>query len=240
MDIALSRQAATQVTIGIAHLEGCTISSVLTSLVTDFNSSSEGRTRESSFSPKLHHNKNKGLIAISPSPIPRAPTPNREPPTTHLWIRLFIDPSGALPHPIQARFICANKSGHQKTPRNPNAGEGRGSRLPVRAAEHLVRNEVDDGLGLLRGCALCGGDAAPEVLQGRRRREGTIAARGCDDRRGGARVEEAPGSALDWEHKDTGLHRALRHGGGGRGLARRGGGREGSEAAAARWWLRGG
>jgi hypothetical protein len=38
-------------------LAGCTISSELTSLVTDFRSTSDGLTRESSFSPKLQQNR---------------------------------------------------------------------------------------------------------------------------------------------------------------------------------------
>jgi len=52
-----ARQTEMQVIINIAHLAGCTISSAPTSLVTDFNSTSDGRTRESSFSPKLHQNR---------------------------------------------------------------------------------------------------------------------------------------------------------------------------------------
>jgi hypothetical protein len=126
-------------------------------LVTDFKSTSDGRTRESSLSPKL-------------------------------WIRLFIDPSGALPNPIHARFIGA-RGGPSK---------------------HLVRDEVDDGLGLLRRGASFGGDAAPEVPQ-RRRREGAIAtATACRDRRRLRRAGEAPGPALHGEDDDAGLHRAAR------------------------------
>ena len=57
---------------------------------------------------------------ISAFPNPRSPNPsqvlNPHPRPTDLWIRLFIDPSGALPNPIHARFICASEPIHQKTP----------------------------------------------------------------------------------------------------------------------------
>jgi hypothetical protein len=118
------------VIIGIAHLEGCTISSVLTSLVTDFNSTSDGRTRESSFSPKLHRNKNKGLITISPSPIPRAaPQPQTLNPHDSP-----VDP--ALHRPLRRAPAPDPRAVHLRQQirpsENPNAGEG-GYRLPVRA-----------------------------------------------------------------------------------------------------------
>lgn len=122
-----------------ADLAGCTISSALTSLVTDFRSTSDGLTRDSSFSPKLQHERESRPrispndpasfrhLQINPS---RALNPPR---ATHLWIRLFIDPSGALPNPTHALFICASRPTHQKaqiqaTPRGPaphERGEGR-------------------------------------------------------------------------------------------------------------------
>jgi hypothetical protein len=73
-------------------------------------------------------------------------------------------------------------------------------------ATHLVSDEVDDRLGLLRRRAGPGGDAAPEVPQGRAR-EGAIGSGRCG---GGAREGEAPGAALDGEDDDAGLHRAAR------------------------------
>lgn len=73
-------------------------------------------------------------------------------------------------------------------------------------ATHLVSDEVDDCLGLLRRRAGPGGDAAPEVPQGRAR-EGAIGSGRCS---GGAREGEAPGAALDGEDDDAGLHRAAR------------------------------
>ena len=90
-------------------------------------------------------------------------------------------------------------------------------------ATHLVSDEVDDCLGLLRRRAGPGGDAAPEVPQGRAR-EGAIGSGRCG---GGAREGEAPGAALDGEDDDSGLHRAARRGAAqrvGARVGRRGGG----------------
>jgi hypothetical protein len=98
-------------------------------LVTDLSSTSDGRTRESSFSPKLHHNKAKKKgehtqrLSISPFPTPQAPPATKQSPnpyTPDLWIRFFIDPSGALPNPIHARFICGSQNPTIRNP--PNAG----------------------------------------------------------------------------------------------------------------------
>ena len=154
---------------------------------------------------------------ISPFPNPRSPNPspvlNPHPRPTDLWIRLFIDPSGALPNPIHARFICASEPIHQKTPPKTqmqaycNNRRGRAEGARGGGSEHLVCDEVNDGLGLLRRRAPPGGDAAPEVPQRRRRRRvGAIAG----GRRGGARAGEAPGAAFDGEDDDAGLHRAAR------------------------------
>jgi hypothetical protein len=135
-----TRQTEAQSIISIAHLAGCTISSVLTSLVTDFKSTSDGRTRESSFNPKLQRQKQKKRRRISPGtqapsiispffPNPRSPNPSQSlnPRAAHLWIRLFIDPSGALPNPIHARFICASEPIRQKTPPKPKCRRRRGA-----------------------------------------------------------------------------------------------------------------
>jgi hypothetical protein len=102
-----------------------------------------------------------------------------------------------------------------------NNRHGRAEGARGGGAGHLVRDEVDDGLGLLRRRAARGRDAAPEVPQRRRwGREGAIAG----GRRGGAREGEAPGAALDGEDDDAGLHRAARRGEVGGRRGRRGGG----------------
>jgi hypothetical protein len=101
-------------------------------------------------------------------------------------------------------------------------------------AGHLVSDEVDDSLGLLRRRAAPGGDAAPEVPQSRwRRREGAIGSGRCGR---GAREGETPGAALDGEDEDAGLHRggAARRGGSRSSRGHRAGRRE--AAAWGRWW----
>lgn len=84
--------------------------------------------------------------------------------------------------------------------------------------EHLVRDEVDDILGLLRGRAPPGGDAAPEVPQRRRRESAAVGAR-CGGG-GGERAGEAPGPSLDGEDDDAGLHHAPCGEAGGGGVGR--------------------
>jgi hypothetical protein len=79
------------------------MSSFDTSLVTDFNSISDGRTRDSSLRPKLCVNKAKWRTGSASGHLVSTHTP--KPYTTDLWIRLFTDPSGALPNPFHAVFI---------------------------------------------------------------------------------------------------------------------------------------
>lgn len=140
-------------------------------------------------------------------------------PALHRPLRRAPEPD---PRPVHLR-IQTNPS------ESPNTGDATGTRT-ARAwrrarvgATHLVSDEVDDCLGLLRRRAGPGGDAAPEVPQGRAR-EGAIGSGRCS---GGAREGEAPGAALDGEDDDSGLHRAARRGAAqrvGARVGRRGGG----------------
>jgi len=125
-------------------------------------------------------------------------------PALHRPLRRAPEPD---PRPVHLR-IQSNPS------ENPNAGDATGTRASVAGcgvgAGHLVSDEVDDGLGLLRRRAAPGGYAAPEVPQSRRRRrKGAIGSGRCGR---GAREGEAPGAALDGEDDDAGLHRAARRG----------------------------